>query len=106
MSSDNSENIYVGNSSEKLPQLDPVHGIGKGYDPIKELMRAIILRTVDDFNSTGEDKEEAIVYMHSTDDEYIFSFYGICKHMGLDPDKTRECIMNTTRKISTRRRAA
>ncbi len=40
------------------------------------------------------------------DEEYIFSFSAICKHLNLDPAKTRHAIMNATHRISTRRRAA
>ncbi|NLF26128.1 MAG: hypothetical protein GX589_10810, partial [Deltaproteobacteria bacterium] len=40
------------------------------------------------------------------DDDYIFSFAAICRHLGLDPSKTRHAIMTATRRISTRRRAA
>ena len=100
-----SENSLVSNSSsEKLPQVDPAYIGNKGYDPIKELMRAVILRTVDDFNSLGELRVEAIAYMDDEDEEYIFSFAGICKHLGLDPKKTRHSIMHATKRISTRRR--
>ena len=49
---------------EGLPQMDlSVHG-GKGYDPINELMRAIILRTIEDYNSGGELHAEAVAYMN------------------------------------------
>ncbi|MCI5065134.1 hypothetical protein MRY87_05380 [bacterium] len=93
-------------SGEKLPQMDLSFMWGNGYDPIHELMRAIILRAVEDFNSKGELKDEAIEYMDSEEEEYIFSFRAICRHFGFDPDKTRYAIMNATHRISTRRRAA
>jgi len=92
--------------SEKLPQMDSVSGTGKGYDPLNELMRAIILRVIDDYNTPGELREEAIQYMNDEEEEYIFSFKAIARHLGLDPDKTRHYIMHPTHKISTRRRAA
>ena len=101
-------------SKEGLPQIDTSINGGNGYSPISELMRAIILRTIEDFNSGGELMQEAIAYMNGGDagddedeeDEYIFSFAAICKHLGLDPAKTRFAIMNATHRISTRRRAA
>ena len=97
-------------SSENLPQIDMAYDYGKGYDPLHELMRAIILRAVEDYNTPGELRTEAINYMfgdgEDEDDEYIFSFSSICRHLGLDPGKTRHAIMNATRRISTRRRAA
>lgn len=93
-------------SSDKLPSIDMSYDPGKGYDPVNELMRAIILRVIDDFNSEGELHDEAIAYMSDPEEDYIFSFRAICRHLGFDPDKTRHEIMNTTRRISTRRRAA
>ena len=93
-------------SGEKLPQMDLSFMWGKGYDPVHELMRAIILRAVEDYNTKGELREEALEYLSSEEEEYIFSFRAICRHFGFDPDKTRYAIMNATRRISTRRRAA
>jgi hypothetical protein len=93
-------------NSDKLPQIDMSYSPGKGYDSINELMRAIILRTVEDYNSMGELREEAIAYMNDEEDEYIFSFKAICHHLGFDPEKTRHAIMNAKHRISTRRRAA
>lgn len=93
-------------SGDKLPQIDMSFDVGKGYDPINELMRAIILRTIEDFNSGGELHIEAVEYLMDEEDDYIFSFQAICRHLGFDPLKTRNSIMFATRKISTRRRAA
>jgi hypothetical protein len=101
----NSEYI-VSSNRDRLPQIDMSYSPGKGYDAVNELMRAMILRTVDDFNSTGELHNEAVEYMMDSNDEYIFSFAAICKHLGMDPAKTRFSIMNATHRISTRRRAA
>ena len=93
-------------NSDKLPQIDMSYDPGKGYNAINELMRAIILRTIEDFNSGGELREEALSYMFDEEDDYIFSFKAICHHLGFDPGKTRFYIMNATKRISTRRRAA
>ena len=92
--------------SSKLPEMDMSFHGGKGFDSINELMRAIILRTIEDYNSGGEFRQDAIDYMNDDEDDYIFSFSAICTHLGLNPGKTRHYIMNATRKISTRRRAA
>ena len=86
--------------------MDMSYDCGKGYSAVSELMRAMILRTVEDFNSSEELRAEAITYMMDPDEEYILSFRSICKYMGLDPDKTRYAIMNADHRISTRRRAA
>jgi hypothetical protein len=75
-----------------------------GCDSVSELMRAMILRTIEDFNSCERLKVKAIEYMYREDDDYVLSFQSICKHFGMDPVKTRRAIMNATSRISTRRR--
>jgi hypothetical protein len=104
----NNDSENTVSENEGLPQIDLSYSGGKGYCPLSELMRAIILRVVDDFRTPGEFRQEAVEYMmdEDEDDEYIFSFFSICKHLGLDPRKTREKIMYGTARISTRRRAA
>lgn len=101
---------YAVSNSDKLPQIDVSFGAGKGYDPINELMRAMILRVIDDLRSGGEFREEALAYImndsEEDEDEYIFSYRAICRHMNLDPVKTREMILHPVKRISTRRRAA
>ncbi len=93
-------------ANKTLPEMDMSYDCGKGYSAVSELMRAMILRTVEDFNSSEELRAEAVAYMMDQDEEYILSFRSICKYMGLDPDKTRYAIMNANHRISTRRRAA
>jgi len=93
-------------NSDALPQMDLSYHGGNGYDPINELMRAIILRTIEDYNSGGELHDEALAYMMDDEEEYIFSFKAICKHLGFDPQKACYKIMHATHRISTRRRAA
>lgn len=93
-------------ANSKMPQWDVAYLDNKGYDSLTELMRAIILRCVDDYHSKPGYMEEAISYMEDPEDEYIFSFRFICKYLGLDPDKTKHAIMYREEKISTRRRAA
>ncbi len=96
--------IFV--AKDGLPQIDTSYMGGNGYNAVNELMRAIILRTIEDYNSEGEFYQEALDYMFDEDEEYIFSFRGICNHLGFDPEKTRHCIMHADHRISTRRRAA
>jgi len=97
---------FAVSNGEKLPQMDMSYIGGRGFDSINELMRAIILRTIEDLNSGGELKAEALAYMYDAEEEYIFSFNAICRHLGFDPEKTRHYIINAKHKISTRRRAA
>lgn len=75
-----------------------------GCESVSELMRAMILRTIEDFNSCQRLKIKAIEYMNSEDDDYVLSFRSICKYFGMDPAKTRRAIMYAESKISTRRR--
>lgn len=105
MSSEFKSESNVSNS-DSLPQIDMAYDLGKGYDPVCELMRAIILRTIEDFNSGGELKAEALEYLFDEEEEYIFSFNAICRYLSFDPQKTRDAIIYATRRISTRRRAA
>ena len=94
-------------NSDSLPQMETGWATGGSYNPINELMRAIILRVIDDYNSTGELHKEALDYLYAEDDDdYVFSFQAICKHLGFDPEKTRHQIMHAEHRISTRRRAA
>lgn len=79
---------------------------GKGYGAISELMRAMILRTIEDLHVGGELREEALAYLMDDDEEYILSFNSICRYLGFDPDKTRYAILNAKTRIRTRRRAA
>ena len=79
---------------------------GKGYNPVSELMRAIILRTIEDLNQGGEVRDEALAYLEDEDEEYVFSFASICRYLGLDPEKTKYAILNAKTRIRTRRRAA
>lgn len=110
------QGVNVSNTS-KLPQIDMSYFSGKGHTALSELMRAIILRAIEDFHSNGAFKEEALKYFYgitdSNDDsedsddneEYIFSFKAICDHFDLDPEKTRSAIINAEHRISTRRRS-
>ena len=93
-------------NSDNLPVMDSAFGASKGYDPVNELMRALILRAIEDLNKPGELRDEAVQYLESEEDEYIFSFIAICRHLGFDPAKTKYAIMNADHRISTRRRAA
>jgi len=94
--------------------MDLAYDTGKGYSAISELMRAIVLRTIEDIQQGGELREEALAYLTGDEgsdddeesDEYIFSFASICRSLGLDPKKTRDAIVNAKSRIKTRRRAA
>lgn len=106
----------------KLPQMDDAYTHGRGYDAISELMRAIILRTIEDIRHGGEFRQDAIDYLYAgfeddsneneatIDEEYIFSFKAICNTLGMNAEMARDNIIKAAlhgeRRISTRRRAA
>ena len=96
-------------NNSKFPGIDTSYGYGNGYNPENELMRAIILRVIEDLKKGGELKEDALEFLYDEDDEYIFSFIAICQHLKFDPKSTRQAILSSLesgRRISTRRRAA
>ena len=92
--------------ASKMPQWDVAYLDTQGFDSLTELMRAIILRTVDDYQNKPDFREEALKYMSDEEDDYVFSFYSICEHLGLNAEKTRNAIVSATTRIRTRRRAA
>ncbi len=93
-------------SSDRLPEMDLAYLGGGGYSAVSELMRAMILRTIEDLQSGPELRQEALDYLMADDDEYILSFTSICRYFGFDPEKTRYAIINAKTRIRTRRRAA
>lgn len=93
-------------SKDRMPQMDLAYDQGNGYVPENELMRAIILRAIEDFKGKGEHYQDAIDFFNDEDEDYVFSFASICKFLGFNPQKTRDSIINAEHKISTRRRAA
>jgi hypothetical protein len=95
------------NSSDgKIPffQIDAECGTGSVSESVSELMRAMILRTIEDFRGGERLKVKALDYMFRDDEDYILSFRSICNHFGMDPAKTRRAIMTKGEGISTRRR--
>lgn len=96
----------VVSSSDRLPVMDASYLGGAGYTALSELMRAMILRTIEDIQSGGELREDAMAYLMEQDEEYVLSFNSICRHFGFEPDKTRHAILNAETRIRTRRRAA
>ena len=92
--------------ASSLPQMLTGTSSEATYSPLSELMRAIILRVVDDYNSGGEFRDEALEYLGDEDEEYIFAFRSICYHFGIDPQKTKQNIMFPPHRIATRRRAS
>ncbi len=102
---------YLVGNATKFPSVDQSYNGGNGYVPENELMRAIILRVIEDLKKGGELKVEALEFLNDDDDddEYVFSFRSICAYLGFNPEATRNAIISSIdsgRRISTRRRAA
>jgi hypothetical protein len=92
--------------SDRLPEMDIAYLDRNGYSAVSELMRAMILRMIEDLQSGPELRQEALDYLMSDEDEYVLSFMSICRYFGFDPVKTRYAILNAKARIRTRRRAA
>lgn len=92
--------------SDRLPELDLSYVHSQGYSAVSELMRAMILRTIEDLQSESELRQEALDYLMNNDEDYVLSFVSICRFLGFDPEKTRYAIINPKSRIRTRRRAA
>jgi hypothetical protein len=107
MSYDSNGNEFgVSGGSDRLPQIDNLQDANSAVNPLGELMRAMVLRVIDDVRSGGELKADAMEYMESDDEEYIFGFRNVASYLGVDYRILREAIVNPTHRISTRRRAA
>lgn len=96
---------------KSLPGMDEAYNLGKGYTPESEIMRAIMLRAIEDYKAGGDLRQDALDFMFASDEDpeeedYVFSFHSICNYLGFHPVKTRQRIMKNAKGISTRRRAA
>lgn len=78
----------------------------KSGEALSDLMRSMILRVIEDLRGGGFPKADAINYLKSEEDDYIFSFRAICEHFGIDAKLLRDAILERSDLISTRRRAA
>jgi hypothetical protein len=100
---------FTGSSGghDHVPEMEgALEGSGR-LSAVSELMRAMILRAIEDLNGPPEVRDEAMTYLTREDnEEYVLSFVSICRYFGFDPAKTREAILKPKAKIRTRRRAA
>ena len=62
--------------------------------PEAELAKAVLLLAIQDLQRRGEKKRRAEAFFLAHETEYLFSFYGICSQLRLDPSKTRHAILN------------
>ena len=55
--------------------------------PEKNLLRAVLTAAMDDLRKSGDTAKKAVEYFLSSEEQYIFSFRGICFQLGMDPDQ-------------------
>lgn len=97
-------------SAGRVPLVDGSFSSNSAVSPMGELMRAMVLRVVDDVRAGGELREDALAYMDATPeeggDDYVLSFKNVASYLGICPKRLRNAIVDPGRSISTRRRAA
>lgn len=106
----NGNELSSGGFGRGIPHVDLGHEPNSTVNPLGELMRAMVLRVVDDVRAGGEFREDALAYMdEASDDEgddYVLSFRNVAAYLGVCPQRLRAAILDPNRSISTRRRAA
>lgn len=104
----NGNGFSSGGSGSGMPYVELGHEASSSVNPLGELMRAMVLRVVDDVRAGGEVREDALAYMDdaSEDDDYVLSFRNVAAYLGVCPRRLRAAILDPDRSISTRRRAA
>lgn len=55
----------------------------------RNLMRAIIQTIMDDMRKEGEPRRNAMRYIRDNEEDYLFSFISICRHLNLCPRTIR-----------------
>ncbi len=53
--------------------------------PEKNLLLAVLLTAMTDLKVAGDSRHRAIEYFLHPEDDYIFSFRGVCNHLQVDP---------------------
>jgi hypothetical protein len=60
--------------------------------PEKNLLVAILTNAMNDAKRSGDDRQRAVEYLLSPDEEYIFSFRSICNLLDIDPSVVLQVI--------------
>lgn len=107
----NGNELSTGVFGGKMPHVDLGHESSSVVNPLGELMRAMVLRVVDDVRAGGELRDDALAYMDEapddeSGDDYVLSFRNVAAYLGVCPQRLRAAIIDPERSISTRRRAA
>ncbi len=66
-----------------------------GYDvsePERNLMRAVLRSAMEDVKKNGEAHRDAMRFLNSDDDGYLYSFASICNHLGICPRTIRRVL--------------
>ena len=53
--------------------------------PERSLLLAILMNAMNDAKKAGEDRERALEYLLSPEEDYVFSFRSICSYLNVDP---------------------
>lgn len=55
--------------------------------PEKNLLLAVLMSAMNDLKKNGDSSQEALEYLLSPEDDYVFSFRAVCQFLDLDPEK-------------------
>lgn len=92
-----SENALANSIEYSSFEMDSTSHDTKRNPQLAELMVAILFTAVQDLEGKLEDRKRALKYLHSVDEEYLFSFHSICSYLGYDPESTRWKMINGRR---------
>lgn len=66
-----------------------------GFDisePERNLMRAVLRSAMEDVKKNGEAHRDAMRFLNSDDDGYLYSFASICNHLNICPRTIRRVL--------------
>ena len=66
-----------------------------GFDvsePERNLMRAVLRSAMEDVKKNGEAHRDALRFLNSDDDGYLYSFASICNHLNICPRTIRRVL--------------
>lgn len=92
-----------------FPEVDLGDGQTDTGNPLGTLMRAILIKAIEDFQKGGQLRRDAMRYMFeslSEKEDHVFSFASICETLQLDPQSVRTRIVSLTKPVRFRRRVA
>lgn len=61
-------------------------------EPERNLMRAVLRSAMEDIKKNGEAHRDALRFLSSDDDGYLYSFASICNHLNICPRTIRRVL--------------